>query len=298
MATPAKAFETGMQPAPAPEAATKMKGADILEEALVREGVEVIFGYPGGASMEIHQSLTRKARIRVVLPRHEQGGGFAAQGYARVTGKVGVALATSGPGATNLATPIADAKLDSIPLVAITGQVPTPVIGRDAFQETDVVGFSRTLTKHNYMVTDVNDLARIVKEAFHIASTGRPGPVLIDIPKNVQQAHTIPNFDEPMDLPGYRPPREPNPAQVRAAPQAIAESERPVLYIGGGCIHSEAHDALIRLAERCNIPVVSTVMGLGCFPSNHPLFFDMLGMHGSVYANWAVSRADLLIAAG
>lgn len=296
MATPAKQLEDKMQPVSVP--AIKMKGAEILEEALVRQGVDVMFGYPGGASMEIHQALTRKARIRVVLPRHEQGGGFSAQGYARASGRVGVVLATSGPGATNLATPIADAKLDSIPIVAITGQVPTAVIGRDAFQETDVVGFSRTLTKHNYMVTDVNDLARIVKEAFHIASTGRPGPVLIDIPKNVQQAYTIPNFDEPMDLPGYKPPREPNPAQLRAAAQAIMEAERPILYIGGGCIHSDSHDVLLKLAEKCNIPVVSTVMGLGCFRSGHPLFYDMLGMHGAVYSNWAINHADLLIAAG
>jgi len=294
MATPAKVLTERIESAPAP----KLKGAEILEEALVRQGVEAIFGYPGGASMEIHQALTRKNRIRVVLPRHEQGGGFSAQGYARATGKVGVVLATSGPGATNLATPIADAKLDSIPIVGITGQVPTAVIGRDAFQETDVVGFSRTLTKHNYMVTDIADLPRIVKEAFHIAATGRPGPVLIDIPKNVQQSYAEPNFDEPMDLPGYKPPREPNSAQVRAAAQAILEAQRPVLYVGGGCIHSEAHDILLRVAEKCDIPVVSTVMGLGCFPSNHPLFYDMLGMHGAVYANYAVSRADLLVAVG
>ncbi|MBI4179538.1 biosynthetic-type acetolactate synthase large subunit [bacterium] len=292
MATPAKELHQKIH------TATPLKGAQILEEALWREGVRVMFGYPGGASMEIHQALTRADRIRVVLPRHEQGGGFAAQGYARTTGKVGVVLATSGPGATNLATPIADAKLDSIPIVAITGQVPTPVIGRDAFQETDVVGLTRTVTKHNYMVTDVNDIARIVKEAFHIAATGRPGPVLIDIPKNIQQALTVPNFDQPMDLPGYKPTKTPSPAQVRAAAQAIMESERPVLYIGGGCIHSEATEVLIKLAEKCDIPVVSTVMGLGGFPARHPLFFDMLGMHGSVYANWAVSQADLLIAAG
>ncbi len=298
MSTSAKVLDQNMQSAPAPSPGTKMKGAEILEEALWREGVDIMFGYPGGASMEIHQALTRKDRIRVVLPRHEQGGGFAAQGFARATGKVGVALATSGPGATNLATPIADAKLDSIPMVAITGQVPTTVIGRDAFQECDVVGFSRTLTKHNYMVTDINDLARVVKEAFHIARTGRPGPVLIDIPKNVQQSYAIPNFNEPMDIPGYKPTSEPNPAQIRAAAQAIMESERPVLYIGGGCIHSDASEVLIKLAEKCDIPAVSTIMGIGAFPARHPLFFDMLGMHGAVYANYAVSRADLLIAAG
>lgn len=276
----------------------KMKGAEIIEEALYREGVRLIFGYPGGASMEIHQAFTRRDRIRVVLPRHEQGGGFAAQGYYRASGKVGVMMTTSGPGATNLCTPIADAKLDSIPMIVITGQVSTPVIGRDAFQECDVVGFSRTLTKHNYMVTDVNDLARIIKEAFHVATSGRPGPVLIDIPKDIQQAYTVPDFDGPMDIPGYKPPRDPNNTQVRAAVQSIQESQRPLLYIGGGCMYSGAADSILKLAEKCGIPVVSTIMGLGAFPYSHPLFFDMLGMHGAVYANYAVTRADLMIAVG
>ena len=213
-------------------------GADILVEALIHHGTEVIFAYPGGASMPLHQSLTKfKDQIRTILPRHEQGGAFAAQGYARSTGRPGVCMATSGPGATNLVTAIADAKLDSIPLIAITGQVKTAVIGSDAFQETPIVEVCRGITKHHYLVTDVRDLARAVREAFHIAITGRPGPVLIDLPKDVQQDQTVPDYDAPMDLPGYHVEvRRARPEQIAQLAAAIKRSKRPVIYAGGGVI--------------------------------------------------------------
>ncbi|NUQ64085.1 MAG: biosynthetic-type acetolactate synthase large subunit [Pirellulales bacterium] len=275
-------------------------GADIVVQSLVNHGVTTVFAYPGGASMPLHQALTRfRDKLRVVLPRHEQGGGFAAQGYARSTGKVGVCFATSGPGATNLVTAIADAKLDSIPMLAITGQVGTAVIGSDAFQETPIVEVCRSVTKHHYLVTDVNDLARVMREAFHVATTGRQGPVLIDLPKNVQLAQTVPVYDVPMDLPGYQgePPRA-SAAEIQTIAAAIKHSKRPVIYAGGGVIASEAADKLYALAEKTQIPVTTTLMGLGGFPGDHPLSLDMLGMHGSVYANMAVSEADLLLAFG
>ena len=277
-----------------------MTGADILVKSLVDHNVEVIFAYPGGASMPLHQALTRYSdKIRTILPRHEQGGTFAAQGYSRSTGRPGVVMATSGPGATNLVTGIADAKLDSIPLVAITGQVPTPVIGSDAFQETPIVEICRGITKHHYLVTDVNDIARVVREAFHVATTGRPGPVLIDIPKDVQMAQCVPNWDEPMDLPGYRVlTRHAQPEQIRQIAAAIKLAKRPLIYAGGGVIASGASDALRELVRRTGIPVTMTVMGLGCFPNEDPVSMDMLGMHGSVYANWAVRDCDLLLALG
>jgi len=275
-------------------------GADVVVQALVNHGVDTVFAYPGGASMPLHQALTRfRDKIRVVLPRHEQGGGFAAQGYARSTGKVGVCCATSGPGATNLVTPIADAKLDSVPIIAITGQVGTPVIGTDAFQETPIVEMCRSVTKHHYLVTDPNDLARVVREAFHIAGTGRPGPVLIDLPKNVQLAQVVPDYDQPMDLPGYcgERPRA-NAEEIRAIAAAIKRSKRPVIYAGGGVISAGADDDLYELVEKTGIPVTTTMMGLGGFPGDHPLSLDMLGMHGSIYANYAVDNADLLLAFG
>ncbi len=277
-----------------------MSGADILVQSLVDHGVEVIFAYPGGASMPLHQSLTRyKDQIRTILPRHEQGGGFAAQGYARSTGKPGVCMATSGPGATNLVTAIADAKMDSVPLVAITGQVPTRVIGTDAFQETPIVEVCRGITKHHYLVTKVDDLARVVLEAFHIATTGRPGPVLIDLPKDVQQAQTVPDFNAPMQLPGYRvSDRRALPAQIAQVAAAIRRAKRPVIYCGGGIIASDASDELRELARRTGIPVAMTVMGLGAFPGDDPQSLHMLGMHGSVYANYAVEGCDLLLALG
>lgn len=277
-----------------------MSGADILVEALVKLGIDTIFAYPGGASMPLHQALTRyKDQLRTILPRHEQGGGFAAQGIARSTGRVGACMATSGPGATNLVTAIADAKLDSIPLLCVTGQVPTKVIGTDAFQETPVVEVCRGITKHHYLVTDVNDVARVVKEAYLVATTGRPGPVLIDMPKNVQLDTCVPNFDPDLELPGYafENPRA-RPEQINQIAAAIKLSKRPVIYAGGGIITADASEDLRELVAKTGIPITTTVMGLGAYPGEDPLSLDMLGMHGSVYSNLAVDEADLLIALG
>ncbi|HEX7375738.1 MAG TPA: biosynthetic-type acetolactate synthase large subunit [Pirellulales bacterium] len=275
-------------------------GADILVEALIHHGVEVIFAYPGGASMPLHQSLTKfRRQIRTILPRHEQGGAFAAQGYARSTGRPGVCMATSGPGATNLVTAVADAKLDSIPLIAITGQVKTAVIGSDAFQETPIVEVCRGITKHHYLVTDVRDLARVVGEAFHIATTGRPGPVLIDLPKDVQQDQTVPDYDAPLELPGYHvETHRARPEQIAQMAAAIKRAKRPVIYAGGGIIAGEASEPLRELVRKTGIPVTMTLMGLGAYPSGERLSLDMLGMHGSVYANYAVDECDLLLALG
>lgn len=279
---------------------TLVTGADAVVESLARHDVDVIFAYPGGCSMPLHQALTRYGdRIRTILPRHEQGGGFAAQGYARTTGRPGVCMATSGPGALNLVTAIADAKLDSIPLVALTGQVPTAVIGTDAFQETPIVEVCRGITKHHFLVTRAEDIPRIVKEAFHIATTGRQGPVLIDLPKDVQQAHIVPDYDVPMNLPGYHPEvRRAHPEQIAQVAAAIKRAKRPVIYAGGGVITGNASENLQTLARKTGIPVTMTLMGLGAFPGDDPLSLDMLGMHGSVYANYAVDEADLLIAVG
>ena len=278
-----------------------MAGSDILVEALIRNGTEVVFAYPGGCSMPLHQALLRNEdKLRTILPRHEQGGGFAAQGVSRTTGVPGVCIATSGPGATNLVTAIADAKLDSIPMVAITAQVPTPVIGSDAFQETPMVEVCRGITKHHYLVTDVNDLVRVVKEAFHIATTGRPGPVLIDIPKDVQLSQCHVDWDVDMNLPGYRfgvidePPIE----QLNQVAAAIKHAKRPLIYAGGGIITGEATSELRELIAKTEIPTTLTVMGLGVLPATDPLCLDMLGMHGAIYANWAVRDCDLLIGLG
>ena len=278
-----------------------MAGSDILVEALIRNGADVVFAYPGGCSMPLHQALLRNEdRIRTILPRHEQGGGFAAQGISRTTGVPGVCIATSGPGATNLVTAIADAKLDSIPLIAITAQVPTPVIGSDAFQETPMVEVCRGITKHHYLVTDVKDLARVVKEAFHIATTGRPGPVLIDIPKDIQLSQCPVDWDVEMNLPGYRfgvidePPAE----QLKQVAAAIKHAKRPLIYAGGGIITGEATNELRELIAKTEIPTTLTVMGLGALPATDPLCMDMLGMHGAIYANWAVRDCDLLIGLG
>ncbi|GIW89075.1 MAG: acetolactate synthase [Isosphaeraceae bacterium] len=267
---------------------------------LVRHGVEVVFAYPGGASMPMHQALTRvRDRIRTILPRHEQGGIFAAEGYARVTGKPGVVMATSGPGALNLVTGLADAKMDSVPLVAVTGQVPTKVIGTDAFQETPMVEVCRAITKHHYLVQHARDIPRIVKEAFHIASTGRPGPVLIDVPKDIQNTLVPdPDYDPPMDLPGYRLPSPPSAEAVAETVRAIRESRRPIIYCGGGVITAGAAELVRELAERARIPVAMTLQGLGAIPSDHYLSLGMLGMHGTVYANYAINEADLLLALG
>jgi len=278
-----------------------MAGADILVEALIRNGADVVFAYPGGCSMPLHQALLRNEdKIRTILPRHEQGGGFAAQGVSRTTGVPGVCIATSGPGATNLVTAIADAKLDSIPMIAITAQVPTPVIGSDAFQETPMVEVCRGITKHHYLVTDANDLVRVVKEAFHIATTGRPGPVLIDIPKDIQLSQCTVDWDADMNLPGYRfgvidePPAE----QLKQVAAAIKHAKRPLIYAGGGIITGEATNELRELIAKTEIPTTMTVMGLGVLPATDPLCMDMLGMHGSIYANWAVRDCDLLIGLG
>lgn len=277
-----------------------MQGADILVKSLLRHQVEVVFAYPGGASMPIHQSLIRhKDKIRTILPRHEQGAGFGAQGYARATGKPGICMATSGPGASNLVTTIADAKLDSVPLIAITGQVATPVIGSDAFQETPIVEVCRGITKHHCLVTDVEDLARVLKEAFHIATTGRPGPVLIDLPKDVQMNSCVPEWDVPMALPGYsgeRPYAEPE--QIKQVAAALKLAKALVLYCGGGIIASGATAELRELVKKTGIPVVMTLMGLGAIPNTDASSFDMLGMHGSVYGNRAVRDCDLLLALG
>ncbi|MDE0736113.1 MAG: biosynthetic-type acetolactate synthase large subunit [Pirellulaceae bacterium] len=277
-----------------------MSGADILVQSLVNHGVEVLFAYPGGASMPLHQALRRYAsQVRTVLPRHEQGGGFAAQGYARTTGRPGVCIATSGPGATNLVTTIADAKMDSIPLIAITGQVTTPVIGSDAFQETPIVEVCRGISKHHYLVTEVEDLARVMREAFYVATTGRPGPVLVDLPKDIQLNQCVPEWDLPMNLPGYHPNvGSVSVEQVKQVAAAIKLAKQPVLYCGGGIIAAGASEILRQFARQLGAPVVMTLMGLGCFPNRDELSMDMLGMHGSVYANWAVRDTDLLIALG
>lgn len=272
-------------------------GADIFVQALEREGVDTVFAYPGGASMEIHQALTR-SKIRTILPRHEQGEVFAAEGYARASGKVGVCLATSGPGATNLVTGIADAYMDSIPLVAITGQVKTEYIGKMAFQETDVLGITLPIVKHSYLVMDVNDIPRIVKEAFYIASTGRPGPVLIDVPKNIQQTKARAVFPTEIDLPGYQPFQKADPTAIQEVVKLIARAKRPMIYAGGGVISADASTELKRLVEKTQIPVATTIMGCGAFPETHPLSLKWLGMHGTVYANNAVNEADLLLAIG
>jgi acetolactate synthase-1/2/3 large subunit len=280
--------------------ARPVTGADVLVESLVRHGVEVLFAYPGGASMPLHQALTRyRSQIRTILPRHEQGGIFAAEGYARASGKPGVVMATSGPGALNLVTGLADAKMDSVPLVAVTGQVPSHVIGTDAFQETPMVEVSRAITKHHYLVQDARDIARIVKEAFHLARTGRPGPVLIDVPKDIQNTVVSnPDYDVAMALPGYRIPPPPPAQKIREVLAAIKRSTRPIIYCGGGVIASDAAQELREFANKTGIPVAMTVHGLGAIPSDHYLSLNMLGMHGTVYANYAVNEADLLLALG
>ncbi len=274
-----------------------MTGAEAVIESLKREGVDVIFGYPGGAVLPIYDVLYR-AEIRHILTRHEQGAAHAADGYARVTGKVGVCIATSGPGATNLVTGLANAYMDSIPVVALTGQVSTTLVGRDSFQEADITGITMPITKHNYLVKQASDIPRVMKEAFHIARTGRPGPVLVDLPKDITTHELDFSYPETVDLPGYKPTYEGNYRQVKLAVEAISEAQRPVFYAGGGVISSGAFDELLTLAEKCRIPVTTTLMGMGCFPGTHPLYLGMLGMHGTAYANYAVTHCDLLIALG
>lgn len=271
-----------------PEIGPPKLGSEILVEALEREGVEVIFAYPGGASMEFHQALTR-SKIRTVLPRHEQGGSFAAEGYARATGKAGVCMATSGPGATNLVTGIADAYMDSIPMVAITGQVPQAMIGKGAFQETDFFGMTLPVVKHSYLVTDISEIPRVVKEAFKIAQSGRPGPVVVDVPKNLQQTKAQPVWPKEVEIPGFDPDKRVSDIALNEIIGLIEKAERPLLYVGGGIISSGASDALRQFAEATQIPVTSTIMGCGAFPETHELSLRWLGMHGAAYANWAVS---------
>ncbi len=289
---PHAAFEEGETPA-------LMRGARILCESLIREGVDTIFGYPGGAVLHIYDELCRmRDQLTHVLCRHEQGAIHMAEGYAKATGKVGCALVTSGPGATNAVTGIANAFLDSTPLVVISGQVPRKLIGSDAFQEADTVGITRPCTKYNYLVKDVHDLADIVKEAFYIAGTGRPGPVLIDIPKDVTAEVTEFVYPERVFLPGYRPYKRGDVEQVKRAVEMMRNARRPILYVGGGVIHSNGSDELLQLAEKLSLPVTPTLMGLGCFPSGHKLSLGMLGMHGTYWANMAISEADLIVAIG
>ena len=280
------------------ESNAKRKGADVVIEALIREGVDVVFAYPGGASMELHQALTRTTKLRTILPRMEQGGGFMAHGYARATGKAGVCMATSGPGATNLVTTIADAYMDSIPLIAITGQVYQQFIGKSAFQETDFMGMTMPIVKHSYLVLEAEELPRIIKEAFHIATTGRPGPVIIDIPKDVQQKEFVPDWDLPLDLPGYPELPKASDRELEEILGLISKSKQPVLYTGGGIISGNAHKELREFAELTGIPVASTLMGLGAFDPTHPQALYWFGMHGTVAGNWAVCDSDLLICVG
>jgi acetolactate synthase-1/2/3 large subunit len=275
----------------------KISGAQILIESLIKENVEVIFGIPGGVLLPTMDVLY-DAKIKFILTRHEQGAAHAADGYARATGKVGVCMATSGPGATNLVTGIATANMDSVPMVAITGQVKTSLIGNDAFQEADVTGITRPITKHNYLVKDVKDLARIIKEAFHIASTGRPGPVLIDFPVDVSLQETEFKYPLNVNIRGYKPNYQGHPGQIKRAAKLINSSKRPVIYAGGGVIISGAAELLKQLAEATNIPVTTTLLGLGSFPETHPLSLGMLGMHGTAYANYAIMESDLIIAIG
>ena len=276
----------------------KMTGSRALLECLKREGVDTIFGYPGGAVIPLYDTLYQFPDIQHILVRHEQGAGHMAEGYALATGKVGVCLATSGPGATNLVTPIADAMMDSVPIVAITGQVKTNLIGTDAFQEADITGITMPITKHNWLIKDVEKLPGIIAEAFHIARSGRPGPVLVDIPQDILRAE----FDyvpiDEVNIPSFKPTVKGHSRQIGRAAELIGESQRPLLYVGGGAIYSGAYEEVRALAEMADIPVATTLKGLGAFPETHALSLGMLGMHGTAYSNYAVSECDLLIAVG
>lgn len=276
----------------------KMTAAQALVKCLEEQGVQVVFGYPGGNILPVYDALIETDRIRNILVRHEQGAVHAAEGYARVTGKVGVCMTTSGPGATNLVTGIADAYMDSVPLVVITGQVPTTMVGTDAFQEVDITGITIPITKHNYLVKNAKELPLIIKRAFHIASTGRPGPVLIDLPKNVLQEEITYSSPEDLKLLGYKPTVKGHKSQIAMACKAIAEAKQPLIYAGGGIISSNASEVLIELAERISAPVATTLMGIGGFPGGHPLALGMLGLHGARYTNRAVMECDVLLALG
>jgi acetolactate synthase I/II/III large subunit len=276
----------------------RMNGADAILRSLEAEGVDVMFGIPGGAIMPTYDAMARGTTVRHVLARHEQGAGHMAQGYARASGRVGVAIATSGPGATNLVTPIADAWMDSTPLVCITGQVRSTMIGTDAFQECDITGITMPIVKHSWLVQDVKEIPAVMKAAFHIARTGRCGPVLVDVPRDIQEAELDFSYPETVDLPGWRPPRKVHPLQIREAAARIARAEKPVLYVGGGTINGEACDELLALAEVGGLPVITTLMGKGAFPETHPLFFGWPGMHGTKWSNIAMNTCDVLVAIG
>jgi acetolactate synthase I/II/III large subunit len=276
----------------------KLTGAQILLQCLEREGVRDIFGYPGGVVLDIYDELTRHPQLNHILVRHEQAAVHAADGYARASRQVGVALVTSGPGATNTVTGIASAYMDSIPIVVLTGQVPTALIGNDAFQEVDIVGITRPCTKHNYLVKDIHKLAQTIHEAFHIARSGRPGPVLVDLPKDIIQASIKPSFPEEVKIKSYNPTYHANPRQVKRALELILQAKKPVLYTGGGIVLGDAYEELTKFAQTLQIPVTSTLMGLGGFPGTDPLWMGMLGMHGTYCANMSVSQADVLIAVG
>ena len=276
----------------------KMNGARILLECLKKEGVDTVFGYPGGTVINIYDELFSFKEIRHILPRHEQAGTHAADGLARATGKVGVVIATSGPGATNTVTGIATAYMDSIPMVIITGQVPTPLIGNDAFQEVDIIGITRPCTKHSFLVRDVKELATIMKKAFHIARTGRPGPVLVDLPKDVQIAQTEFKYPETIELRSYKPTVEGHPKQIERAISMLLASKKPVFYVGGGAILAEAAGELTTLCDLLGVPVTTTLLGLGAYPEDRPNSLRMLGMHGTYYANMAMTDTDMLVAVG
>ncbi|MBG0775857.1 MAG: biosynthetic-type acetolactate synthase large subunit [Desulfovibrionaceae bacterium] len=276
----------------------EISGARVLLECLIKEGVDVVFGFPGGAVIDIYDALPDYP-IKHILVRHEQAAAHAADGYARASGRVGVCLVTSGPGATNTVTGIATAYCDSIPMVVFTGQVPSPLIGNDAFQEVDIVGITRPCTKHNYLVKDIKDLPRIIKEAFYLARTGRPGPVLVDVPKDVLQQKMRLKYPEgEPQMRSYNPNYKPNLNQLRKAMTLLAKAKRPLMYIGGGVIMADAHEQVMRLARACRVPVTATLMGLGAMPGDDPLFLGMLGMHGTYAANMAVYNCDLLLAVG
>jgi len=275
-----------------------MTGADIFFESLRKEGVEKIFGYPGGATIKLYEKLYDVKFLEHILTRHEQGATHAADGYARVSGKVGVVLVTSGPGATNTVTGIANAYMDSVPIVVFTGQVPSHLIGNDAFQEADIVGITRPITKHNFLVKDVRDLAATIKKAFYIASTGRPGPVLVDLPKDVIAAECEFEYPETVEIRGYKPTVKGHTNQIKKAAEVIRNAKRPLLYVGGGVIMANASAELTEFARKNNIPVTNTLLGLGSFPGTDPQFLGMLGMHGTYYANQAVTNCDVLIAVG
>jgi len=276
----------------------KLTGAEIFIESLKKEGVEYLFGIPGGAIIDLHDALFRQDDIKFVLTRHEQAAVHMADGYARATGKPGVVLVTSGPGATNTITGLATAYMDSVPIIVFTGQVPTPLIGNDAFQEADIVGMSRPCTKYNFLVKDVNDLATTIKKAFYIATTGRPGPVLIDFPKDVQVAKTEFKYPETIHIRGYNPTYHGNPKQIRKVVKAIASAKKPLLYVGGGAIISGAHEEIYKLAKKLQIPVFTTLMGIGVFPEDDELSLGMAGMHGTYRANMSIQYCDLLISIG